>query len=290
MAIANLPPALADGSRPRYLWTQYPVRACPSVVDPSASGRNGLCRERFARREVPPDDTVPAASYLLQAHYFTLWRMPGLVFWDVDTQQDFMHADGKLHVPGSEAIIPALERLTSFAHQRGIRILASAEDHVPGHRELSDHPDFRETFPPHCMRGTSGQLKIPETALRDPLVIEPDQKDVASRLRAHQGDILFHKHSFDVFSNPNVVPVLRALDPSVVVLYGVPLDICDRYAIQGLLRHRPHTRLYFVVDAAKAIRHQVAEHLLKEWAEEGVRLVRSTEIVEDGILDGYLNG
>jgi hypothetical protein len=61
-------------------------------------------------------------------------------------------------------------------------------------------------------------------------------------------------------------------------------------AIEGLALHRPHTRIYFVVDAARAIRPETGEHLLKEWAEEGVRLVRSPEILEDGILDRYLNG
>jgi nicotinamidase-related amidase len=31
--------------------------------------------------------------------------MAGLIFWDVDTQNDFMHADGKLYVPKAEEII-----------------------------------------------------------------------------------------------------------------------------------------------------------------------------------------
>ncbi len=32
--------------------------------------------------------------------------MSRLIFWDVDTLYDFMRADGKLYVPGSEEIIP----------------------------------------------------------------------------------------------------------------------------------------------------------------------------------------
>ncbi len=214
-----------------------------------------------------------------------------LLFWDVDTQADFMLPDGRLYVPGSVDIIPALERLTRFAHQRGIRIIASADDHEPGHQELSDHPDFKDTYPPHCMRGTPGQQKIPATALRNPLVIEPhpqDPKAVAERAVGHDGDILFHKHWFDVFTNPNVVPVVRAHDPPAIVLYGVALDVCDRYAIEGLVRYRPHTRLYFVTDAARAIYAEQAEHLLKAWGEEGVRLVTTGEIVDEGILDEYL--
>ena len=217
--------------------------------------------------------------------------MARLFLWDVDPQQDFIKANGALHVPGSEAIIPVVGALHRFAHDRGIRIIASADDHTPGDRELSDHPDFTDTFPPHCLRGTPGQALVPEAALRTPLVIEPDRAgpDLARQAAVHDGDVLFHKHRFDVFSNLNVIPVLRVLDPHVLVLFGVAVDLAVRHAIEGLALHRPHTRLYLVVDATRAIRPEFGEHLLKEWAEEGVRLVQSSEILEDGVLDRYMN-
>jgi nicotinamidase/pyrazinamidase len=214
--------------------------------------------------------------------------MARVIFWDVDTQYDFMKADGKLYVPDAETLIPNLKRLTDYAHARGILIVASADDHVPGHRELSDTPNFKDTFPSHCMRGTPGQQKIPETALRNPLVIEPEPADpgvLKDRVRAHRGDILFHKHWFDVFSNPNVEPVVAVLDPDDIVLYGVALDVCDRYAIEGLLQRRPASRIFAVTDAMKPIDREAAEHLLKEWGEEGVRLIRTEEVVEGGLVD-----
>ena len=213
--------------------------------------------------------------------------MARVIFWDVDTQYDFMHADGKLYVPDAEQIIPNLERLTDYAHGHGILIVASADDHVMGHPEISDKPDWKTTFPPHCMRGTPGQKKIPETALRDPLVIEPahaDSKALVVRVRAHRGDILFHKHRFDVFTNENVTTVLEVIDPEDIVLYGVALDVCDKAAIEGLLERRPHTRLFAVTDAMKPIDRDVAEHLLREWGEEGVRLVKTKEVVEEGLV------
>ena len=209
-----------------------------------------------------------------------------VVFWDVDTQHDFMHADGKLYVPGAESIIPNLKRLTDYAHQHGIRIVASADDHVPGHRELADAPDFRETFPPHCMRGTPGQRKIPETALRDPLVIEPDAADadrIARQVREHRGDLLLNKHWFDVFTNANVEAVINALKPRTIVLYGVATDVCNKYALEGLMDRHPEIRLFAVEDAMKAIDPDRQEHLLKEWGEEGVRIISTDEIIEDGI-------
>ncbi len=206
--------------------------------------------------------------------------MSGLIFWDVDTQYDFMHADGKLYVPEAEHIIPNLRRLTAHAHAQGIRVIASADDHVPGHPEISDTPDFAETFPPHCLRGTPGQRKIPETALRDPLVIEPDPQDPATlrrRVRAHEGDLLFHKHRFDVFTNPNVEPVVAALDPEVIVVYGVALDVCNRYAIEGLLARRPETRLFLVTDATKPIVAEQRDRLLADWTRRGVTIITTAD-------------
>ena len=214
--------------------------------------------------------------------------MARVIFWDVDTQYDFMRADGKLYVPDAEHIIPNLKRLTDYAHGHGIRIIASADDHVAGHRELSATPNFKDTFPNHCMRGTPGQQKIPETALRAPLVIEPEPEDAGAlgeRVRRHPGDILFLKHWFDVFTNPNVLPVVDALDPQDIVLYGVALDVCDRYAVEGLMQHRPQIRLFAVTDAMKPIDRDVAEQMLKGWGEEGVRLVKTSEVVMGGLVD-----
>jgi nicotinamidase/pyrazinamidase len=209
--------------------------------------------------------------------------MAGTLFWDVDTQYDFMRADGKLYVPDAEQIIPQLQHLTDQAHRAGIRILASADDHVAGHRELSDHPDFRETFPPHCMHGTPGQRKIPETALRDPLVIEPASQPaeaVKRKVRAHRGDLLINKQWFDVFTNPNVEPVLDVLDPERIFVYGVALDVCNKYAIEGLLARRPQAKLFAVTDAMKPIDASSAEALLAGWGRRGVTLVTTDEIID----------
>jgi nicotinamidase/pyrazinamidase len=214
--------------------------------------------------------------------------MARVIFWDVDTQYDFMHADGKLYVREAERIIDNLKRLTDYAHAHGIRIVASADDHVTGHAEISDTPDWTSTFPPHCLRGTAGQKKIPETALTNPLVVEParaDARGLADRLRAHPGDVLLHKHRFDVFSNENASTVLDVIAPDDIVLYGVATDVCDKAAIEGLLERRPHTRLFVVTDAVKGIDKDVSEQLLKDWGDEGVRLVKTKEVVEEGLVE-----
>lgn len=217
--------------------------------------------------------------------------MARLVFWDVDTLYDFMRADGKLYVPGSEEIVPALQALTDFAHAQRIPIVASADNHELTDAEISAAPDWTTTFPPHCLRGTPGQLKIAETALRDPLVIDPEPQDSAAllqRILAHRGDFLLNKRTLDVFSNANVPAVLRALGPEAIVVYGVATDFCDKYTIEGLLRHWPRAELFVVSDAIRAIHPAAGERLVAGWRERGVRFVTAGDVLAGRGLDRYL--
>lgn len=194
------------------------------------------------------------------------------VFWDVDTQVDFMRADGSLYVDGAETIVSNLAALTDFAHANGIRIIGSSDNHDPNDDELSETPDFTDTFPPHCLRGTYGQSRIPETSLRDVLVVEPEHAvpDVLRLVESHAGDILFHKHYFDVFTNPNVSPVVEALGVDEIVLYGVALDVCNRYAVEGLLARHPDVAVTVVTDAVRAINEDGREALFDDWSRRGV--------------------
>ena len=91
--------------------------------------------------------------------------MPGrTVFWDVDTQVDFMLPSGSLPVPDAERLRPNLGRLTETARAQRITIVHTADDHDPHDPEIADDPDFVETFPAHCLRGTpGGGEKVPQT-------------------------------------------------------------------------------------------------------------------------------
>jgi nicotinamidase/pyrazinamidase len=217
--------------------------------------------------------------------------MPPLVFWDEDTQHDFVSPDGRLYVPGAEALRPALRALTAFAHTHDIPLVATADDHELTDPEISAEPDWVTTFPPHCMRGTPGQLKIVETTLRNPLVLEPVLHDLAQttrRLREHRGDFLILKHELDSFSNPNTLILLNVLAPEAIVLYGLATDFCDRLAVEGLLRERPGAQLFFVNDAARAIDPERGNALVRDWTSRGVRSITTREVLSGQALEAWL--
>jgi nicotinamidase/pyrazinamidase len=203
-----------------------------------------------------------------------------IVFWDVDTQVDFMLPTGELYVHGSEGLIPNLARLTDAARSHGITIVHSADDHEPGDPELAGKPDFVDTFPEHCLRGTAGAERISETAPppgTPELAWDGDGFDAAL---ATAPEIVVRKKRFDVFDNPATAKLLDALAPATVVVYGVALDICDRYAIEGML-DRGGFDVVVVKDAVKPIVPSNGRRLLGEWARRGVRALTTDEVLAE---------
>jgi len=214
--------------------------------------------------------------------------MRGTIFWDVDTQHDFIMPDGRLYIKGAETILPMLLALTGFAREKGVPLLGSVDYHSGKDTEISERPDLRETFPPHCMVGTPGQEKVEATRPKDPLWIDsrPEEKEaLKQKVRRHLdrgGEVLFRKQRFDVFSNPNVDTVLEAVRPDRIVVYGVALDVCDRFAVEGLLDRRRY-RVALVQDATRAIRPDEGERLVQDWAARGVCLMTTDQII-GGVL------
>ena len=97
----------------------------------------------------------------------------------------------------------------------GVVHVASADDHELTDPEISATPDFVSTYPPHCLRGTRGAQRIPETEQADPLPLShvAYPPGLVRELIAGRREILLLKKSFDVFTNPNAEAVLDASIP-----------------------------------------------------------------------------
>jgi nicotinamidase/pyrazinamidase len=196
------------------------------------------------------------------------------VLWDVDTQVDFVDPDGKLAVPDAMAAVPAMARLVEAARCAGIPHVASADDHELTDAEISIEPDFESTYPPHCLRGTRGAAKIPETAQRDPVPLA--LTDVPAGWFRGREYLLLKKH-FDVFSNPNAERVLAQLGPDEVIVFGVATDVCDDAAVRGLLDRG--LSVTFVEEASRGLDPARTASCTASWRDRGVRFAAVDEVV-----------
>ena len=201
------------------------------------------------------------------------------IFWEVDTQRDFMLPGGKLYVPGAEKIIPYINRLVEAARQGRVFLISSADAHNP------DDPEFRE-WPPHCLKGSSGADLVAEACAPNRLVI-PNQRGFAlpENVTAYL-QVTLQKNTLDVFDNPNTDELLKRItaagspafdpDPEFVV-FGVATEYCVQRTADGLLR-RGH-RVAVVTDAVRSIDPDKGRQVLANLHSSGARLIT----VEDAL-------
>ena len=196
-------------------------------------------------------------------------RSNGVVFWEVDTQADFMLPGGKLYVPGAEKRIAQMKRLVDAARAGKVFLISSTDQHA------TDDPEFQR-FPAHCVRGTSGAEILPELAA-EKLFRIPNEKNfsIPSNLDDFQ-QVVIEKQTLDVFDNPNTERlVARFPREAEFVVFGVVTEFCVNLAAKGLLDRG--CRVALVTDAIETIEPREGERTLSELARQGARLITTDE-------------
>ena len=203
-----------------------------------------------------------------------------VIFWDVDTQRDFMLPGGKLYVPAAEKLIPNLDRLTDQARKDCVFLVSDACVHSP------DDPEFRR-FPPHCVRCTEGAEIIPET-VADRVLVLPNRRDarVPEDLTAYQ-QVILEKQTLDVFDNPLTDVVLERLqkftDPDAeFFVFGVVTEYCVRFVAKGLLARG--RRVSLVEDAIQTLKTEDGTSALAEMKSSGAQTITTRQAL-DSVLD-----
>jgi nicotinamidase/pyrazinamidase len=80
----------------------------------------------------------------------------------VDVQNDFCEG-GSLAVAGGSAVAAAITGyLNSPAARQYAHIVATRDHHVDPGSHFSAHPDYVDSWPPHCVAGTSGAAFHPD--------------------------------------------------------------------------------------------------------------------------------
>ncbi len=208
--------------------------------------------------------------------------MTKTIFWNVDTQYDFMSPNGKLSIAGAMDIAGNLERLTNLATRNWIQVINTADYHTIVSREISDSPDFKTTFPVHCMEETSGAKYIAETEPQHPHVIHWRDSSFASDKVRGTRNIVLYKDEFDCFhptGAPHTGEVLRIIEPEKVVVYGVATNVCVDFAVRGL-QQRGY-EVYVPMDAIKELPMLPLEETIEKWRVLGVHLTTTKRVEKD---------
>ena len=192
-----------------------------------------------------------------------------VIFWAVDCQRDFMNANGALYVEGAESIKPNLKKLTKFAEQKKLTVINTLDYHFPEDEELSDKPDFKTTFPPHCMFHQAGHKLIKETQVLGNYSILDYRENQETNINVYDNNIILTKNKFNVFEgNPHTNKLLDLINPDTAVVYGVATNICVNYAVLGL--EKRGISVYVVEDAIKELPNLPLDEIYRGWKNKNI--------------------
>lgn len=85
------------------------------------------------------------------------------IFFNVDTQQDFFSRDC-IDIPNGESVLKNLSIVSNFLKEKNIKTIHSIRWFKPDSNFFSELPDYKKSFPKHCLIDTKGARFINETA------------------------------------------------------------------------------------------------------------------------------
>jgi nicotinamidase/pyrazinamidase len=203
-----------------------------------------------------------------------------ILFWNVDTQIDFMSPNGKLYAQGAEEIQATLAAITKLAGFNNIQVVNTADYHYSNSAELSSNPDFVNTFPEHCMANSIGAEYISETKPEGEcleILWNKIYNGQEIREATKHRNIIIRKDAFDVFEgNPNTENLLKELNPTTVFVYGVTTNVCVNCAAVGLAKRG--IKVYVIEDAIKELPNIPLP--FEQWDALGIKRISYDKVIE----------
>jgi len=192
-----------------------------------------------------------------------------VVFWEVDTQADFMLPDGKLYVPGAERLLPNIRRLTDVAREGRVFLVSHGCFHS------ADDPEFK-TFPPHCIKGTRGAEVVPEALTDQVLTIPNETTALLPGDFSQYQQILLEKQTLDIFESRHAGALVERLNPDAeFIVFGVVTEYCVGFAAKGLLKRG--RRVSVVRDAIETLKVEDANRTIAELQGLGAKFITTEQ-------------
>ncbi len=161
---------------------------------------------------------------------------PNVLIVAVDTENDFMRADGLLSVPGAEALIgPMRDYVAALDPAEVAAFLATFDLHdaatfFGSPENVGDPANGIPGFPLHCEIGTAGAENVLDLSV-------PDRNGIP-RYRLEKGVFdMWQEDDVHVSGEPREAFFERLRDQGVdtVRVFGVAADFCVMWAIRGFL-------------------------------------------------------
>ena len=181
----------------------------------------------------------------------------------VDVQNDFCEG-GSLAVAGGAGVARGVSAYLDEAKGQYAAVVATRDHHVdPGHH-FADAPDFVDTWPAHCVVGTSGVRLHPDLTT-DPIQAVFDKGECTAAYSGFEGSDA---------QGESLADWLRGRGVTDVDVVGIATDYCVRATALDAVREGLTTRV--LVDLTAGVAETTTQTALEDMAAAGVELVRGS--------------
>lgn len=182
----------------------------------------------------------------------------------VDTQGDFMHADGALAVAGAEPLAGAMQAWLEALDPNDVAgVLFTFDTHEPA--AYAGSPEAAQ-FPIHCVRDTEGWRNVLDWTPIDPAIPLWRLEKAVFAMWEEPGLLLHDARRPDRpgLDRDAFFRDLKAQGIARVTVIGVAADYCVRWAIDGLVQRGFDVEV--PMDLTQGIERQIEAVVAEEFA------------------------
>lgn len=196
------------------------------------------------------------------------------VLIDINTQRDFMLAEGKACIRNHRRILTHIRRLMAWARYNNMTIISIAQVYPNTGTDLVARC---------CVDGTEGQKKIRYTLMSDRISFPADgSTDFPRDIMRRYGQVILHKRSVDPFQEPRIDRLLSEVRANEFLLFGTTAEGAVMATALGLLQREK--KVTVVVDAVGSHNTKEARLAIRKMEAKGARLIETKKLVGDSHL------
>ena len=193
------------------------------------------------------------------------------VLVDIDTQKDFLLAEGKACIRNHRRVLAHIRRVMAWARSKDIPIISTCEVYpANGNGEGNGAKTY-------CIDGTQGQQKVSYTLVSNRISLPADgSTDLPRDMLRRYKQVILYKRCIDPFDEPRIDRLLSELQAAEFILIGVTAEAAVRATALGLIQR--DRKVIVVVDAVGTHDNHEARMALRKVQAKGARLIETRRL------------
>ena len=190
------------------------------------------------------------------------------VLVDIDTQKDFLLAEGKACIRNHRRVLAHIRRIMAWARAWNVPIISTAEVYPNNNGESTID---------YCIDGTEGQKKIHYTLFNDRVTFVADgNTDLPRDMLRRYKQIILHKRCVDPFDEPRIDRLLSEVRASEFILVGTTLEGAVKMTALGLLQRGK--KVTVVADAVGSHSKKEAILTFRKMETKGAKMIDTRKL------------